>query len=83
LELRLVSITFHVRTILFVSIIFDEILASRDDEAPIHGIRKTESGIFLYAHATSGYLCQVDEADLRKGFAGLAMELRVKGRTTA
>jgi len=68
------------RATLFVSVIFDEVLAGRNNETPIYGICKTESGILLYAHATPGYLCQVDEADLRKVSQGLVVELRVKGR---
>lgn len=74
LELRL-FITFRVRAILFVCIIFDEVLAGQDDETPIDGIRKTEGGILLNAYATPGYLCEVGEADLRKYFAGLVAEL--------
>lgn len=63
------------RAILLVRIIFDEVLAGQDDETPINGIRETEGGILLYAYATPRYLSQVGEADLRKCFAGLAVEI--------
>lgn len=71
------SVTFHVRAILFISVVFDEILASRHDVAPIQGTGEAESGIFLDADAAPGDLGQTGETDLWKSF----VELWVKGRT--
>jgi len=53
-----------VRTALHVSVILDEILTRWHDQAPIQGIRETESGILLDAHATPGNFRQIGEADL-------------------
>lgn len=56
------------RAILLVSVVFDEVLASRHDETPIQGSRKAERGIFLDAHSTAGDLRQAGETNLWKKF---------------
>lgn len=76
------------RAILFVLIVFDEVLAGQHNGVPIHGIGEAEIGILLDAHAATGDLGQTRETDLcvcvcEKKFQSSIRfeELRVKGRT--
>lgn len=66
-------LTFHVRATLHVSVILDEVLTRRHDQAPIQGVGEAKSGILLDAHATPGDLRQIGETDLRKRLHGIKL----------